>query len=100
MIEVKKNRDFSEFLDSLLEKSECDDLEFKSAAGGFPESFWETYSAFANTEGGIIVFGVVEKQGQFYLDGLTKQQVEKYNKDFWNNVNNVSSMKYNSLKIW
>ncbi|MGM9819682.1 MAG: RNA-binding domain-containing protein, partial [Candidatus Onthomorpha sp.] len=98
MIEVKKNRDFSEFLDSLLEKSECDDLEFKSAAGGFPESFWETYSAFANTEGGIIVFGVVEKQGQFYLDGLTKQQVEKYNKDFWNNVNNKSTISCNLMK--
>lgn len=98
MIEIRKNKEFGEYLEELLAKSECDELEYKSAAGGFPESFWETYSAFANTDGGIIVFGVAEKKGLFYLDKLSDEQVEKYKKDFWNNVNNKSTVSCNLMK--
>ena len=51
------------------------DLECKLAAGrdgkgALPEDFWPTYSSFANTEGGIVLLGVREKQGQFFVEGL------------------------------
>ena len=97
MIEVRNKNDFNEHIESLLVNYESDDLEFKSATGGFPRTFWDTYSAFANSEGGIIVLGVAEKKNNFYLDGLTEELILKYQKDFWNNVNNKSTISCNLL---
>lgn len=47
MTEVRNKNDFNEYIESLLVNYESDDLEFKSASGGFPGTFWDTYSAFA-----------------------------------------------------
>ena len=97
MADVRDIQDFNDYLDTLLNLTECDDIEFKSAAGGFPSSFWDTYSAFANTDGGTIVFGVKEADGKFTLNGLSEEQIEKYKKDFWNSVNNRSTISCNLM---
>lgn len=76
MIEVENTQEFQEYLEDLLIQEESDELEFKSAAGGFPGSFWDTYSAFANTSGGVIVLGVSERNGRFFLDNLSDELIE------------------------
>ncbi len=72
-------------------------LEYKSAKGGFPDSFWETYSAFANTEGGIIILGVREKDFSLLADGLTKQQMLQYRRNFFDTANNRNKISHNLL---
>lgn len=72
----------------LIGQGESSEVEFKSARGGFPGSFWESYSAFANTNGGTIVLGVVEKDNRFLLDGLTEETIVRYKKIFWDCAHN------------
>ncbi len=71
-------------------------LEVKSARGGLPNSLWESYSAFANSDGGVIVLGVKEKEdGTFFIEGL--KDPHKLMKDFWNGINNRQKVSSNIL---
>jgi divergent AAA domain protein len=46
----------------LLNLNENYEIEFKKCGGDkLPDSFWETYSSFANTLGGVVILGYEEK---------------------------------------
>lgn len=62
-------------------------LEAKDASGGLPKSLWETYSAFANTNGGVILLGVKELEDKS-LKVIGLSNPDKLLSEFWNNVNN------------
>lgn len=71
--------------------------EIKKAEGGLPNSLWDTYSAFANCYGGVIILGVKEdKHGNWYTTGL--KNASKLQKDFWDTINNRKKVSINLLK--
>ena len=88
-----KNFDISKF----EEYTEDNRREVKKASAGLPTSLWETYSAFANCYGGVIILGVREgKDGQWETTGLKDE--EKIRKDFWNTINNHKKVNTNLLQ--
>lgn len=82
-------------LTNILDRHEDNHLEAKSAKGGFPDSFWETYSAFANSDGGTILLGVEELADHtlYMQDGLA--DAEKMKESFWKMVNNRQKISHN-----
>lgn len=73
------------------------EVEYKSGKNGFPKELWKTYSAFANTNTGIIVIGVKEKRGILEIEGLSDQQILSYKKHFWDDCNNPNTINRNLL---
>ena len=59
---------------------EWNDVEFKRAQRGVPESAYETVSAFSNTEGGWLVFGIRDSAGGYEIVGVL--EVDKVQNDF------------------
>ncbi len=82
------DKEIRERIEALIKQGESFEVEFKSARGGLPGSLWESYSAFANTNGGVIMLGIQEKNGKFLLDGLTEETVVRYKKNFWDIAHN------------
>ena len=72
-------------------------IEAKTAAGGLPRSLWETYSAFANTNGGIILLGVKEEEGSKKLMPAGVENPEKLISEIWNILNNPQKISENIL---
>lgn len=63
-----------------IQRQQCEQqtIEVKSAAGGCPERLYDTYSSFSNQdEGGILVFGLDEKQGFQKVGVYDAQDLQK-----------------------
>ena len=63
-----------------LQSIEWSDIEFKEAAWAAPKDALSTVSAFANTEGGHLVFGVKQANGAFTVTGVS--EADKVQNDF------------------
>ncbi|MDY6226789.1 MULTISPECIES: RNA-binding domain-containing protein [unclassified Clostridium] len=88
----KRGEDMEFNIYSLVEN---DEVECKEALGGLPKDLWETYSAFANTNGGTLFLGIKEKCGRFFITGVNNE--ENIIKDLWDNLNNPKKVSANIL---
>ena len=84
-----------------LRKGERITLECKLAQSEVPSSIWASYSAFANTYGGLILLGINEDLNEpdlskrFTITGVNNAR--KIRIDFWNLVNNAEKVNINLL---
>ena len=75
---------------------ECKLAIGRNGKGGLPHSLWETYSAFANTNGGIIVLGAKEyAPNKFELIGI--EEIDQIKTDLFNTLNNDSKVNRNLI---
>lgn len=82
--------------DNLGQYREGNRIEAKQALGGLPESIWETYSAFANAEGGMILLGVEELPDK-RLNALDILDPQWLLEDFWAAVTDPGKVSVNLL---
>jgi predicted HTH transcriptional regulator len=83
-------------LNELRKYRENNRLEAKKATKGLPDSLWETYSAFANTQGGYILLGVDELPDKS-LCAIGLSDPEKLASEFWSIANNHQKVSANIL---
>ena len=73
-------------------------IEAKQATGGLPHSIWETYSAFANTSGGVILLGVAENKKDKRLYPVDLPDPNRLVAQFWDGINDKRNVSANLLK--
>ena len=84
---------------SILNKyKESTRIEAKQAVGGLPHSIWETYSAFANTSGGVILLGVAENKKSKTLYPVDLPDPSRLVAQFWELINDKRVVSKNLLK--
>ena len=71
-------------------------IEAKKAQGGLPHSIWETYSAFANSFGGILLLGVVEGADKRFVS-VPLPSPERLVSEFWEMINDRTKVSANIL---
>ena len=75
---------------------ESNRIEAKKSLGGLPKSLWETYSVFANTEGGVILLGVEEYKDRT-LHPVDLPDPDALIREFWEIVNDPARVSANIL---
>lgn len=84
-------------IEKFYEYRENNRYEVKKAKGGLPQSLWETYSSFANSNGGVIILGVKENKDRSWSPtGLC--DASKLLKEFWDILNNRQKVSINLLR--
>ena len=81
-------------INKYLELGENQNLEFKESQNKFPINTLETISAFANTDGGIIILGVSEGEKNT-ISGVIDP--EKQKRELFNHMNNPKEISRNVL---
>lgn len=75
---------------------ECKLAAGKDGSGELPKTFWDTYSAFANSYGGYVFLGLKETAKGFDVHGL--QKPEKVLDTLWDLLNNPQKTSANLLR--
>jgi len=85
-----------------LQDIEWEDFEVKEAKSEVPKSSWESVSAFSNTNGGWLIFGVKKEGKKYFIQGVkTPEKIEQdfitvlRNKTKFNKIIEVKCKKYN-----
>ena len=72
-------------------------IEAKKALGGLPKSIWETYSAFANALGGVILLGVEENMRDHTLHPVDLPDPQGMVEEFWTLLRDGKTVSVNIL---
>ena len=84
----------------LLKEGEGFHVEMKACSLSLPSSVWETYSAFANSRGGVILLGITEHKKHSASERFQVTGVSDANKvvtDFFNTLNNPQKVSCNVM---
>ena len=77
---------------------ENNQLEFKKAKGGLPNSFFETYSSFSNSKGGIIYLGLEELKDHTIVSAmLSDDEIIKLKTDLFSLLNDPKKVSVNLI---